>query len=557
MKSPRPWTAALPKLRTSVATAILPDSKATIVVLADQTTHSSVLGQKLAMSVGPRYVISGVAEPEWNLNDSGAIYRSATSLGSIVSVIRIGPIDHIVDLRTLDDDEQVESVKHLIWHLRRGGTYCVARNRGELGSRLASVLNRLLATDQSVNDDLRRAVGSFTVSREHITVTKANAHHLKLREANASWVLQSRATPTTVRDLRTINGGKFSSAAELHLHSASAPVDNLPTTIEYPTVKLRHYQGALHVVGHCLVHTDSEILPESFPRSFSARLHNPKTRNSSWHFAEVLDGTLPTRHLDGTYYHLDAVNAGHFGHLMTDVVARLWGWQDAKREFPDLKAIFRIRHPNEREPALEKLLFAAAGIPKEDIVWIDEPVTVNSLVGAAPMFHNNVPHFVHPGILEVWGRMTDALTDPTVKDRHEKLFVSRRPGRKNRDCLNAAKVEKLFRDHGWHVLYPEDHALSYQATVFSAARMVAGFGGSALFNIMHTKQLERLIILNQEAYTARNEHLYAVLKASEEHYFWSTPQVQHPAGGWSEEAYFSPWLFDFKRNLAELKPLLD
>jgi hypothetical protein len=40
-------------------------------------------------------------------------------------------------------------------------------------------------------------------------------------------------------------------------------------------------------------------------------------------------------------------------------------------------------------------------------------------------------------------------------------------------------------------------------------------------------------------------------------YFWSTPDKHHPPGRWSNEAFVSDWEFDFERNEAELRSLLD
>jgi len=84
----------------------------------------------------------------------------------------------------------------------------------------------------------------------------------------------------------------------------------------------------------------------------------------------------------------------------------------------------------------------------------------------------------------------------------------------------------------------------------------SGFGGSALFNILYCQHLQTLIVINHESYTARNEHLYALLKGADIHYFWSDPDINHPADGWTEEAFRSPWEFDVERNREPLTELL-
>jgi hypothetical protein len=66
-----------------------------------------------------------------------------------------------------------------------------------------------------------------------------------------------------------------------------------------------------------------------------------------------------------------------------------------------------------------------------------------------------------------------------------------------------------------------------------------------------------MIVLNHEAYTARNEHLFSAVLGGDVHYFWSSPDIAHPKGGWSEAAYYSGWEFDFERNRADLERLLN
>ena len=96
-----------------------------------------------------------------------------------------------------------------------------------------------------------------------------------------------------------------------------------------------------------------------------------------------------------------------------------------------------------------------------------------------------------------------------------------------------------------------------QAGIFASARVIAGFAGSGIFNMMYAQRLEALILLTHEAYTARNEHLYAAIIGPTVHYFWSSPDVPHPGdGGWSLKAFNSSWTFDFARNGDALSKVL-
>src|SRR4029453_10183418 len=155
---------------------------------------------------------------------------------------------------------------------------------------------------------------------------------------------------------------------------------------------------------------------------------------------------------------------------------RLWGWDQAKRENPDLKALFHVRPKRNNNPALERALFTAYGIREEDLVWVQGPVKVRSLVSATPMWQDQSPYFAHPDIPEIWQRLSAGLLGDAQPGEHERIFVSR--GEKlahRRCCRNQAEVERFFADRGFHVFYPEQLPLTEQVDLFAGARGGPGF----------------------------------------------------------------------------------
>jgi capsular polysaccharide biosynthesis protein len=166
------------------------------------------------------------------------------------------------------------------------------------------------------------------------------------------------------------------------------------------------------------------------------------------------------------------------------------------------------------------------------------------------------PHFVHPGLRDVWARLRAGLP-PGNAPKADRLFVSRRPGLGNRQCRNVADVEQVFADQGFTVVYPEELPLADQASLFAHATVVAGFAGSALYNLVFAERVQHLVVLAHEAYTARYEHLFASVLGCAADYFWSTPDIPHPPRRWSADAYYSAWEFDFDRNGADLRAVLE
>ncbi len=86
--------------------------------------------------------------------------------------------------------------------------------------------------------------------------------------------------------------------------------------------------------------------------------------------------------------------------------------------------------------------------------------------------------------------------------------------------------------------------------------MVAGFGGTGMFNLIFATSRPTVIVLNQESYDARNEDLISGLLGCDLHYFWSAADQDHPPGEFSYSAFQSGWEFDFGRNESALRALL-
>jgi capsular polysaccharide biosynthesis protein len=415
-------------------------------------------------------------------------------------------------------------------------------------------MGRIEPKDLDLERECMRAVGSLTARARVIMIEKRLRHLVKLRDQEVPSLLATRDPMIRVETIERLPPGKFVSGATVVSHASSTAITSLDTAIDVPAMSVRHYTGALTLGGNSLLHTPNSVLPDSFRFAYAPDPTNPQLRNFSRRIVRARASARPTECLVGDFYHVDPQYSGHFGHIMTELVTRLWGWDSAKERIPTLKAVFR-RKPG-ADATLERTLLSAYGIADQDIVCIERPVYVRSVVSATMMWHNWPPYFVHPEIAGVWRRIADALIDVRVP-RHEKIFVSRSSRVNRRRCVNAEEVEEFFARRGFVIVYPELLGLNEQAAVFAGARTIAGFGGSAMFNLMYAQRVETVILLYHEAYTARNEHFYALVLGCDIHYFWSTPELQQPESGWSGLAYESEWKFDFPRNGASLAEVLD
>ena len=185
------------------------------------------------------------------------------------------------------------------------------------------------------------------------------------------------------------------------------------------------------------------MLPDSFRWHLAEHPVTNWLRDVDERFARPRSGSMPPHeHLAGSYYFFGYNNPGHFGHLMTEAVAKLWGWDAAKAADPSLKILCR-EHPKRPGTAgerLENVLLPAYGIDPDDIVWATGPVTVDDLVGATPLWHNAPPYYVHPALLDDWRRLRDGL--PRVRCRRAQ-DLRHPPGGTNRFCRNGREWRPL------------------------------------------------------------------------------------------------------------------
>jgi capsular polysaccharide biosynthesis protein len=548
-----------------------------VVLLADDGADPRLARFLREFSADHVHVIAAQVPSEPTPDGRRVTFHAAPDPAGISASMRlIGAADLVIVLISADGETHARMWEQLFFFLKADGAYVVLRESvaRSAGDGSAGLLNRLLETaalqDGSASEADGSDVGATTalkqeladtasrvvIDRGFVIVGKRLAHHLKVREAEADELLAARAGDTRLRVLATLPAGELRSTTTVTSHPSSVPVHSLETTIRYPQLSLREYTGRVGLVAQSLLITDDAALPDSFRWHQQPDPVNPAAISASADFVRVNPKDLPTEHLAGSYYLLDNSFFGHFGHLMTEVVSKLWGWDQAKADFPALKAIYRTRHDWERERLMGRRLFEAYGIAAQDIVRVDQSVWVDRMVGATPMWHNALPHYVHPQIAAVWDRLTAGI-DPIRYDGARKIFVSRQADLKKRPCRNAGEVEDLFAANGFDVVYPELLDLRAQAGLFRDADVVAGFGGSALFNMLYCEHLQTLIVLNHESYTARNEHLYSLVKGCDVHYFWSDPDLRHPEGGWTETAFRSPWEFDFARNREQLTDLLN
>ena len=280
----------------------------------------------------------------------------------------------------------------------------------------------------------------------------------------------------------------------------------MPETYRVPALHVHEYRDVVCVPKQ-LVLKGNLVLPDSFRHPGYGWLTNRSLPPMTRLFGEALP--TPSRRLEGSYFHLDGEVRHHFGHVITEHLSRLWAWPAAKAADPELRALVSSGSGVEL-PEWQLALYEAAGVARQDLVTVREPVVVDRLVAATPMF--SMPTYVHPGIAEVWDRIGAALearadAGPTP----ERIFVTRGPGLK-RWCHETVELERIFGEHGYAVVRPERLPIARQVQLFRRAEAVAGFAGSGMFPLMFAVDPKPVLLIRSTGYNASNEYLIASVR---------------------------------------------
>ena len=124
-------------------------------------------------------------------------------------------------------------------------------------------------------------------------------------------------------------------------------------------------------------------------------------------------------------------------------------------------------------------LLNAADVPTQDIIKISGLVRCKRLVLATQSL--GVEQYASPTSSRLWGTIRDrlAVRDVSMPDR---IYLSR-SGIKDRKLLNETDVERVFERHGFLTFRPESFSVKEQIELMSNALLVAGPGGSGMFNL--------------------------------------------------------------------------
>lgn len=484
----------------------------------------------------------------------------------------LAPFDVVVHAADVDGVTQARTFQRIVWHLRAGGIYLTPRMvpvdraalppppppsvpypnedglaeppyAGDLWQLVAEAEQRRL--EDFADDrpgvvpfrDLRglgRHVCEIRVFSKMLWLRTERRTQAKLTEDEADAVL--RARPEFGEEIADVPAATLHSTAPYVHNAGSDPF--FTATMHSPRLRLRRYDRPVCSRGQ-IVTTGDFVWPDTFRHHLYPRLTNIYVEESAPRFGYVRRDISQPDDLPGAWFHLDNEWPGHYGHMLTDQLGRLWAWEEAKRREPEIKVLLTLQH--DREPLVfhqwELDLFATFQITADDLQIFTAPCRPERLYSATSMF--SLANYVHPDLARIWRATGDALAAQASDGaRPRRLFCTRQTSLK-RACHNTGDVEDLFRRHGFDVIDPSDYSLPDQVAMFRAAEAIAGFLGSALFTLAFCPDPTPVFAIGPSSYTARNENLICAVLGHPLVTAWSTPDIAHPEGGWTTPAFSS------------------
>jgi capsular polysaccharide biosynthesis protein len=354
-----------------------------------------------------------------------------------------------------------------------------------------------------------------------------------VRDADVPGLLERE--PARGRVLETRAAVTWRSRASVRT-SGPWELNPLPASYDAPAMVCREWYDVVALPRQVVLSGDL-MIPESFTTADGHRQRNPTVDKVSARVARRPEVPAGLPRLDGSYLHLENVMPRHFGHALTETLSRFWGWR------PGLRAL--VFDDAGDLPGWQWDLLAAGGIERGDVHVATGPVTVETLVGATPMFSR--PSYAHPDLRATYDAAGAALGARATRGTWpEKVFLTRRPGK--RSCRNATEVARLFAGAGFEVVHPEDHPLADLVAMVRGAVAVGGFAGSGMFHLGLAGEPKHVVLVTSEAYPCHNEYLMSALLGHRLDIVLCRPDVPRVDGGFTRESFHSDYVLDPARE---------
>lgn len=211
-------------------------------------------------------------------------------------------------------------------------------------------------------------------------------------------------------------------------------------------------------------------------------------------------------HIDEPVLYL-GVLPNHFGHLLLDIISRLWPMFDQQNK--DMKVALLEETSDARYLTKWISLF---GIPLDKILLVQEPVQFEKVYVPQPalnlyMENSDTPNgYAHPVVKDIYSRILENVSG-SPKFPIKKVYFSRTKFSNGIRCFGERPLENIFAKNGYHVFYPETMSEEDQITVVRNADSFACLEGTLQHHSLFMKDGSELIVLQRSKVNGNNHQL--------------------------------------------------
>jgi len=202
-------------------------------------------------------------------------------------------------------------------------------------------------------------------------------------------------------------------------------------------------------------------------------------------------GLEDTKHDIDQAFYLDHSISGHFGHFLCDCLSRMYCWDVVRQIFGDVKLIIG----GERTPGdFQNPLLRAAGVRADDIIRVTRLVRCRRLLLATLSL--GIEEYASPTSSRLWSILRDRIA-PRDISLPSRVYLTR-SGISARPLVNEMEVERIFERFGFTIVRPELLSAQQQIAMVSNALLIAGPGGSGMFNLAFQGRLRSAFVIVRE-----------------------------------------------------------
>lgn len=184
---------------------------------------------------------------------------------------------------------------------------------------------------------------------------------------------------------------------------------------------------------------------------------------------------------------------GRYGHFLLESLARTWILPEVD---PSTRVLFHAWHEVRREGTIGEIL-DALGLPAGRVLIPDRPTRVRRLLVPEPLYE--LGFAAHERAAEPFRAVAARLVDPgDTTDRPVYLSRRRLPG-SLRAVVGEEELERVMRDAGFAIAYPETLPFAAQVRLVNRHRDIFTSDGSAAYTVLFALNGPRLHFLTNGA----------------------------------------------------------